>query len=1394
MAEMNQGGQPYIFAGFAPGDWERVCPILEKLRDQGLRVRSERDLKSDEEPEDAAQERPEQCGGTLVFLTGRYLESEGCRELLRRMRERGTAVVSVFLEDAALPAEMQEEMAGLKQIRLGDLADEDALCQALLEEDAFRRCVEQSGEKHGYESEPYVPEPPRTFLETVELTGTDYARLLGSGMEPDMGEVRENPMDTSRKVLFIGLGGMGVKTLNRLKEKVEERFGPAWKEQVAFLAVDTDYDQLRHAEHLNLQEECFFVGESGIQARIQDPETRPVALERILRNDASLMDKPALHFLNNAGTSGSPVVGKVKLYDQAPKKMSVDEQLVHKIGGILGYDLAPLPRQEFGQKNQICDVYVIASGCGGTGAGMFLEMPALLRRIRVDYHLYGVLYLPDVFPGMNKDLEERMQANCYALLKEWNYYQAEAIWGNDPPTWPSNNSVVQMPEQEYHGRMYDSGYLVGAVPGHARNSFGEVSEELVETLVQTLEKAVPSRSVPWPTPLHRVLGNANKHRKPIARNEARKVMEASCEFPPDFVSVGFASAEVDQAQVRAYKIREVLREMGLSGANGSTGPYLDRNGFRNAAEGTIIARELLAPLEALVETMQLVGQENNPVLSELRTVSATEAWTRIRNGSERIEENLEQWVKERTNAASAEQLIRQATKAMGEFRKNVADFVAKEGPFAFANVFKGIFRPIGAGKTVDYGTGIHQMIRNLMDGKQTDGAALAMEDPSRCRERLDAITQEIRETSFPFNMDLRGRRASQVQEWMEACQKLIRSRVIQFRWDTMMGDEGVLKSQFLKPAERLCLELESFGELLCGISKVYEASGGLLEQEDLPAKEGCFRLDLLRLHPVLRKQIERETQETVTRIDMARARKYLVDDFFADPEQWLYIAPDQIRKDAFGKVQLVDRDKPILAGSEFAHWVRCRILPDEEQISVRWIFQTLHQSAGMSYGEALHMVMQKLTGRSQPCVNVGMAEQWMEFILTVPQWMTDTEEISRFIHGECRELGINFNSGLRLGWEDDRITVIACSYWMELYRLQDLKTWEHSYENQIAQGNLSLLHGKSQDLAVRVDENGRYWFTERQSWADYPAITLEDDREAAPGRISRERRHCQEMEELVAEAKRLGVMELRADIAGGWCIAFLNPACDTVWQFDAASCIADERGLIPLNGTLPDQVNRQNGGALERMWDCLRGGLYEPEQKMELAWRTAARILRINTKQRRAVQRVVAMFRDWEAEVKFLNVRLMGPRRPMLFAELMRSGIVTLCEDGRWIFYSSMGETVTLYSVKAMAYSNGEDKTLLDQNMMCFVAYRKLMEQLDDDRLWAESIRARSLLEQWLENDNMKSLNALAKQLQKLEAEQKAAAKLLSEEQPDEVLARQLNVSLETAAEVRNFYRHVLNG
>lgn len=61
-------------------------------------------------------------------------------------------------------------------------------------------------------------------------------------------------MNQDTRTLIIGVGGMGVKTINNVKRYLENRANANYSQYISLLAIDSDENELRDAKYLTRQE------------------------------------------------------------------------------------------------------------------------------------------------------------------------------------------------------------------------------------------------------------------------------------------------------------------------------------------------------------------------------------------------------------------------------------------------------------------------------------------------------------------------------------------------------------------------------------------------------------------------------------------------------------------------------------------------------------------------------------------------------------------------------------------------------------------------------------------------------------------------------------------------------------------------------------------------------------------------------------------------------------------------------------------------------------------------------------------------------------------------------------------------------------------------------------
>ena len=296
--------------------------------------------------------------------------------------------------------------------------------------------------------------------------------LSSSGGGSLVKKVTKAEITSSGKVLVIGLGGMGCKTVNTTKGVYLRDFYDTGR--IQFLAVDTaqgDMDELNVQAGGNLTlNDTFPVYDSSADGLLIK---RPPVVESWLS-----VDVPA-EPIKGDGAKQRRAVGRVMLC-ATPKYEALRARISSKINSLtVG-------------ANEILQVVIVAGVSGGTGSGTFIDISYMVRMLLDDLHedrsikseMYGVFYTPDVqksIPaiGGNPDRWSNLQRNGYAAFKELDYFMSV---GNEQIT--DTVYSVKTLDKTYtsHKRLFERGnvYIVSPTATCYR------CEDIIETTAQSL--------------------------------------------------------------------------------------------------------------------------------------------------------------------------------------------------------------------------------------------------------------------------------------------------------------------------------------------------------------------------------------------------------------------------------------------------------------------------------------------------------------------------------------------------------------------------------------------------------------------------------------------------------------------------------------------------------------------------------------------------------------------------------------------------------------------------------------------------------------------------------------------------------------------------------------------
>ena len=209
-----------------------------------------------------------------------------------------------------------------------------------------------------------------------------------------------------KKVLLIGLGGTGCAVVSKVQQMVRSAAsGGEAKSNVMirFLGFDTDYNQ-KDAPNLEVIR-----------------TSRDASVNTLLQNTPGWEDWFPYHpmllsrnMLNGAGQIRA--LSRLAFYDllRHPNNLTPLDRALNDL------------KAETGAQDDKLKIMIVSSFAGGTGSGIFLQMPLFLRSYidrrypGMEVLIRGLFALPDVFMGHTySDIQrESMYANAYASLKE----------------------------------------------------------------------------------------------------------------------------------------------------------------------------------------------------------------------------------------------------------------------------------------------------------------------------------------------------------------------------------------------------------------------------------------------------------------------------------------------------------------------------------------------------------------------------------------------------------------------------------------------------------------------------------------------------------------------------------------------------------------------------------------------------------------------------------------------------------------------------------------------------------------------------------------------------------------------------------------------------------------
>lgn len=206
--------------------------------------------------------------------------------------------------------------------------------------------------------------------------------------------------------LSLYLGGTGVKVGDRLLAMMEELDA---EQRAAIEAFFIDSQQPEIVDHARSRHYCY-----QNLSQFQEPTYKDFTERRF---PANLGITPVINSCEGCGVTR--IFGTASLVACRDNFASLLQQASARL------------RKNREESTQPMQVFLTASSCGGTGAGMILDAAALVRHFfrergetpRIFLFLIGPsVFLEDPTISLREDQRARMRASSYALLKELNHF------------------------------------------------------------------------------------------------------------------------------------------------------------------------------------------------------------------------------------------------------------------------------------------------------------------------------------------------------------------------------------------------------------------------------------------------------------------------------------------------------------------------------------------------------------------------------------------------------------------------------------------------------------------------------------------------------------------------------------------------------------------------------------------------------------------------------------------------------------------------------------------------------------------------------------------------------------------------------------------------------------
>ncbi|GFP76557.1 tubulin-like doman-containing protein [Clostridium fungisolvens] len=254
--------------------------------------------------------------------------------------------------------------------------------------------------------------------------------------------------------LVIGLGGTGFQVIKRLKKLFSKRYGGK-KLPIRYLIIDTDLKSFLD-DDIDNNEKCQLRFGEGVKTTLDWAYKNPY-FDWLPKNPPIT---PDFFTSTDQGAGLMRPIGRMYLAKNA--------QLVYDTLNTAKNDLVDLHKvltdvgEAYLENIDRHKVYVVGSLAGGTGCGTFLDVAVMLSKVfnRDNTNIIGLFTLESCYDdklSSDLDAQNRSKANCYAALKELEFFMSSIT---NPDDEKYSFKYTNIGEIKLEKKLFDICYLL----------------------------------------------------------------------------------------------------------------------------------------------------------------------------------------------------------------------------------------------------------------------------------------------------------------------------------------------------------------------------------------------------------------------------------------------------------------------------------------------------------------------------------------------------------------------------------------------------------------------------------------------------------------------------------------------------------------------------------------------------------------------------------------------------------------------------------------------------------------------------------------------------------------------------------------------------------------------